>query len=95
MSANLNPEKALIFRIVHRDNLSWVLDHGLHCRNSETVDPNYRNIGNPELISKRTRRVVPISPGDATRLRPVLFHAILNHVAQYQDRLGWDSDCSK
>lgn len=32
MSNNLNPEKALIFRIVHRDNLPWILDHGLHCR---------------------------------------------------------------
>jgi hypothetical protein len=28
---NLNPEKALIWRIVHRDNLPWILDNGLHC----------------------------------------------------------------
>jgi len=26
MSTNLNPEKALIFRIVHRDNLPWILE---------------------------------------------------------------------
>jgi hypothetical protein len=25
----LNPDKALIFRIVRRDNLPWILDHGL------------------------------------------------------------------
>ncbi|MBN8748353.1 Uncharacterised protein [Xylophilus ampelinus] len=25
----LNPEKALIFRIIHRDNLPWVLDQCL------------------------------------------------------------------
>lgn len=32
MSVNLNPEKALIFRIVHADNVPWILDHdGLHC----------------------------------------------------------------
>lgn len=31
---NLNPEKALIWRIVHRDNLPWILDNGLHCANS-------------------------------------------------------------
>jgi hypothetical protein len=32
MSANLNPEKALIFRIVHRDCVEWILEHGLHAR---------------------------------------------------------------
>jgi hypothetical protein len=63
MSANLNPDKALIFRIVHRDNLPWILDHGLHCRSSDVFDPNYRNIGNPDLISKRHHRTVPIPPG--------------------------------
>jgi len=63
MSANLNPEKALIFRIVHCDNLPWIFDDGLHARNGTLFDPNYRNIGNPDLIDKRSRRVVPIPPG--------------------------------
>ena len=27
---SLNPEKALIWRIVHRDNLPWILDKGVH-----------------------------------------------------------------
>ena len=62
MSANLNPQKALIFRIVHCDNLPWILDNGLHAKNGR-LDPNYRNIGNPDLIDKRSRRVVPIPPG--------------------------------
>lgn len=30
-SQTLNPQKALIWRIVHRDNIPWVLDNGLHC----------------------------------------------------------------
>ncbi len=63
MSSNLNPEKALIFRIVHCDNLAWILDHGLHARNGAKADPNYLNIGNPDLIEKRSRRVVPEPPG--------------------------------
>jgi hypothetical protein len=50
MSSNLNPDKALIFRISHRDNLPWILDHGLHARNGAISDPNYRNIGNLDLI---------------------------------------------
>src|SRR5690349_19744493 len=64
MSVNLNPEKALIFRIVHVGNVPWILDHdGLHSRNSPTQDPNYINIGNIELIDKRARRRVPVPPG--------------------------------
>jgi hypothetical protein len=58
-----SPEKALIFRITHIDNVPWILINGLHCRNSKKRDPNYREIGNPDLISKRAHRVVPISPG--------------------------------
>jgi len=60
---NLNPEKALIWRIVHRDNLPWILMNGLYSRGSAQHDPNYVNIGNPELISKRATRVVPVAPG--------------------------------
>ena len=60
---NLNAEKALIWRIVHRDNLSWLFAHGLHCRSAVEQDPNYLNIGNVELIDKRAHRVVTLAPG--------------------------------
>ena len=60
---SLTPEKGLIFRITHVDNVPWILDHGLHCYNSEISDSNYIEIGNPELIAKREHRVVPIPPG--------------------------------
>jgi hypothetical protein len=64
MSVNLNPEKALVFRVVHVANVPWILDHGgLHCRNSSEQDPNYVNIGNASLIDKRSRRAVPVPPG--------------------------------
>jgi hypothetical protein len=64
MSMNLNPEKALIFRIVHVANVPWILEHdGLYCRNAPEQDPNYVNIGNQDLIDKRARRQVPIAPG--------------------------------
>ncbi|MDF2396123.1 DUF4433 domain-containing protein [Pseudomonas sp. 3MA1] len=61
--SRLNPEKALIWRIVHRDNLPWILDNGLHCASSEIQAPQYVNIGNAELIDKRRSRHVPIAPG--------------------------------
>ena len=63
MALQLNPEEALIFRIVHRDNLPWILDHGLHARNSHMPDPNFRAIGNADLIDKRATRPVPVPPG--------------------------------
>lgn len=61
-STNLNPEKALIWRIVHRDNLPWILDNGLHCGNSAIKSPVWVHIGNSELISKRASHAVPLAP---------------------------------
>ena len=63
MSTPSNSPKALIFRIVHRDNVPWILENGMHCRNSTVQDPRYRAIGNPDLIDKRQHRMVPIAPG--------------------------------
>jgi hypothetical protein len=60
---NLNAQKALIWRIVHRDNVPWILQNGIHCRSSPKQDPDYVNIGNPDLINKRASRIVPIPPG--------------------------------
>jgi hypothetical protein len=60
---NLNPEKALIWRIVHRDNLRWILENGLHAGNSAKKSPNWIHIGNQELIDKRATHPVPLAPG--------------------------------
>ena len=62
MALNLSSEKARVFRITHRDNVPWILDNGLHCKNSNKKDPNFVAIGNPELIDKRTHHLVPIGP---------------------------------
>lgn len=59
----LNPERALIFRIIHRANLPWVLQHGLHCGNSATRSKQWVSIGNQELISKRAQWAVGAAPG--------------------------------
>lgn len=63
MSKDLNPEKALIFRITHRDNVPWIIDNGLYCKNSENLDPNFVDIGNLDLIHKRQRRFVEVASG--------------------------------
>jgi hypothetical protein len=59
----LTPEKALIFRITHRDNLPWILANGLHCRNSNRTDSHFVSIGNPDLISSREHHPVGVLPG--------------------------------
>jgi len=59
----LNPTDALIFRITHRDNLPWILDYGFHSKSSHMLDPNFRRIGDLDLIDKRSRRKVPAGPG--------------------------------
>lgn len=52
----------LIFRLTHYGNLEFTLLNGIYCRNSEEADPNYINIGHRNLIDKRGKRIVPISP---------------------------------
>lgn len=61
--SSLNPQKALIWRIVHRDNLPWILENGLYCGSSSVRAPDWVNIGNPELIDKRANHPVPLPPG--------------------------------
>ncbi len=58
----INPEKALIFRIVHRDNMADVFANGCRCK-SAAVGQRYVEIGNQELISRRTGRAIPCGPG--------------------------------
>jgi len=53
MYKKLNSENAFIWRITHRDNLSWYLQHGLHCPNSDIQAPNYVTIGNEDIIGAR------------------------------------------
>lgn len=59
---NLTPEKALIFRITHRDNIPWILDNGIWCASAERQDPNFVSIGNRDLIASRMTRRVPAPP---------------------------------
>jgi len=63
MKKFLNPDRALVFRITHRDNLPWLLDNGLHCRNAAVADSGFVSIGNAELIDRRRSRPVPLPPG--------------------------------
>jgi hypothetical protein len=63
MALTLTQEKGLIFRITHRDNVPWILENGMHSRTGKKFDLTCRNIGNVDLIEKRSRRPVPVPPG--------------------------------
>jgi hypothetical protein len=88
VSKDLTPEKALIFRIVHRDNIPWILDHGLHCKNSRVLDPNYVEIGNRDLITKRDKHpVVPPPSGTLSDYIPFYFTPFSPML--YNIKTGW------
>lgn len=53
MLENLNPERALIFRITHISNVGWIMRNGLHCAKSEVRDERFVQIGHPDLIGRR------------------------------------------
>ncbi len=52
----LTPERALIFRITHRNNVPWIMQHGVHCTASEVRDPGFVSIGKAALIDARSER---------------------------------------
>lgn len=95
LSAILTLSKKLIFRITHRDNLPWLLEHGLYCRSAAEQDPRFVSIGKPELIDKRTRRAVPVPPGGVlsdyipfyfTPASMMLFNILTGHGVKQQCR---------
>jgi len=88
MLPELNPDRALIFRITHLDNLAWVLDHGLHCKTSKILDPNYVSIGNPDLIDMRGRHQVRCSLG-GTLSDYVPFYFTPLSVMFFNIKTGW------
>lgn len=60
---NLNPEKALIWRITHLQNCYWILANGMHAANSTQKSADWVIVGNRDLIDRRSRRAVPLAPG--------------------------------
>jgi ssDNA thymidine ADP-ribosyltransferase, DarT len=58
----LTPDNAYIWRIVHKSNLPTVFQRGCVSRSLAPLGTPYVEIGNPELILKRTARHIPIAP---------------------------------
>lgn len=88
MALVLTPENGLIFRITHRENVPWILDNGMHARSGRKFDPNCRNIGNLDLIDRRSRREVPVPPG-GTLSDYVPFYFTPYSIMMYNIRTGY------
>lgn len=46
----LDLTKTWLYRIVHIDNLKYILEHGMFNRSHANADPDYINIGDSGLI---------------------------------------------
>ncbi len=60
------PDIIRLFRILHIDNVEYLLHHGLFNQQHPQADPNYINIGDHTLITQRHDYVVPIDPPNGT-----------------------------
>lgn len=56
------PIKKWVFRIVHINNLEFILKNGIINRHHSESDPNYINIGDNNLIEKREDYAIRIIP---------------------------------
>ena len=59
----VDPSKIWVYRIIHYQNLEYILQNGIYYRNSENFDPNYVNIGSPEVINHRDKVIAKCFPG--------------------------------
>jgi hypothetical protein len=56
------PDIVKIYRIIHIDNIEYLLENGMHHREHSDADPNYINIGDSDLIAKRHEYPIGIEP---------------------------------
>lgn len=54
------PARIDLFRMVHHANIPHILDHGLCNRSHPQFDPNYVDIGHPDIVSERRSQPVGI-----------------------------------
>lgn len=57
------PENIFLYRIVHWQNLGRILLHGIYYREHPMADPEYVNIGHPQLIADRHEHNIMQLPG--------------------------------
>lgn len=61
--SKIPPKPLYIYRMVHFDNIEFVLSDGICSKNYKEAEGEYKNIGNETLIKKRDSYSVTIKPG--------------------------------
>ncbi|RXK83768.1 type II toxin-antitoxin system toxin DNA ADP-ribosyl transferase DarT [Filimonas effusa] len=56
------PETVFGYRITHYKNIPFILRNGLYCSSSPRIDASYVNIGKTDIINKRERKQIDVSP---------------------------------
>jgi ssDNA thymidine ADP-ribosyltransferase, DarT len=85
------PEQRLIYRIVHLDNIPWILAHGLQPPNGHQ-NPNYVPWGNRDVIDRRAKILVTGPPsGPLHDFVPIYF--CKRHTMHYN--LATGHNCEK
>lgn len=64
--AGQKPNNVKVFRIVHINNVEYLLAHGMFTKHHAQADPDYINIGDSGLIEQRNDYPVPIEPPNGT-----------------------------
>ena len=49
--------------MIHAENVRYILEHGICCREHNLSDPNYINIGHRQLIQDRHTHAIPLPGG--------------------------------
>ena len=57
------PKTIWLYRIIHIQNLSHILEYGIATAGSKHADPNYRSIGSSALIKNRSEVQAPDPSG--------------------------------
>lgn len=57
----VRPEPLRLYRIVHIENVEYILRNGIYTRQSPNNDPNYINIGDSTLIIQRSDYPIPMA----------------------------------
>lgn len=60
-----------LYRMTHIDNIPHILKHGITHKNSKNFNPDYKDIGDVNLISRRDEKIVSITNGTQNEIKRI------------------------
>ena len=79
----------LVYRMIHIDNLEYILQQGRAvCPNHQDADPHYKQIGNNDIITRRSQKLIP-GFGSKTFRDSIAFYFGYPSIMLYNIKTGW------